>query len=142
MSEVSIWFPPASEHDAWQAFTGDPMSRADFERAVSSASGQVMRLGHEVHLEQVGVSIMQRRLRERRLENTPDNRASCLLLPERRGRVTLGMTIAAGAGPSQKAIGYALIDEGGRYHEKVAAPVRDGDVADAVCRILAQLEDR
>lgn len=73
-----LWEFPASDHQAWQAFTGFDLTPAEYRDQLTAIQADLERQGHEVVRVRFTVAEMQRRLSLEGLENTPPNRGTIL----------------------------------------------------------------
>ena len=74
-----LWDFPFTEHEAWQAFTGNPKtSHTAYQDMLTQAISNFQAAGWRLERVALGVDQMRAELASRELENNPENRALVL----------------------------------------------------------------
>lgn len=76
LEEIAIWVPPAGEHSAWQEFTGNTLSKTEFDDRIVAMISELQSQNLIVFKVNWTVSRMMDELAAAGLENTTENRAA------------------------------------------------------------------
>lgn len=77
--KAPIWFPEFEEFEKWKKFTGAPEgSFAEFQETINEAKRAMEATGIEVSFVKLSVDEMKQELEKRGLENSQNNRKTCL----------------------------------------------------------------
>lgn len=76
---ASMWVPPAGEHTAWQEFTGNAVSKTEFDDRMTAIISNLQSQNIVVIKVNWTVSRMMDELAAAGLENTVENRAAVIM---------------------------------------------------------------
>ena len=76
--EVAIWVPPAGEHAAWQEFTGNTLTKVEFDDRIVAMISELQSQNMVVFKVNWTVARMTDELLTAGLDNTTENRAAVI----------------------------------------------------------------
>ena len=76
LQDIAMWVPPAGEHAAWQEFTGNTLSKTEFDDRINAMITELQSQNIVVTKVIWTVSRMKDELAAAGLENTTENRAA------------------------------------------------------------------
>ena len=78
INEIAIWVPPAGEHSLWQEFTGNTLSKVEFDDRVNAMITDLQSQSMIVIKVNWTISRMRDELLSAGLDNTTENRAAVI----------------------------------------------------------------
>jgi hypothetical protein len=78
INEIAIWVPPAGEHSHWQEFTGNTLSKVEFDDRVNAMITDLQSQNMIVIKVNWTISRMREELLSAGLDNTTENRAAVI----------------------------------------------------------------
>ena len=78
INEIAFWVPPAGEHSLWQEFTGNTLSKVEFDDRVNAMITDLQSQSMIVIKVNWTISRMRDELLSAGLDNTTENRAAVI----------------------------------------------------------------